>query len=196
MKLQVYTECQNQHVSMIKTYGELAKTFMFQSRFQEAYDNVNKGLKMVQAILPQSLSEAYLLYIKGEIDKRNQMNAPQCFNEALEIYKKNLGQEPKHPVVPMIYVSLAEILLEKDEVTKALEKVTEGLSLLKQIYGTIRHPNQALALETQGKIFAKQGKSDLAKKSFEDALDILSKAFGEDNKHEITTRIKKSKEML
>ena len=196
MKLQVYTECQNQHVSMIKTYGELARTFMFQSKFQEAYENMEKGLEMVQAILPQSLSEAYLLYIKGEIDRRNQINSLQFFNEALEIYKKNLGQEPKHPVIPMIYVSLAKLLLEKDELNKALEKVTDGLSLLKKIYGTIKHPNYALALETEGAIFAKQGKSDEAKKSLEAALDILSKAFGEDNKHETTTRIKKSKEML
>ena len=60
----------------------------------------------------------------------------QFFNEALEIYKKNLGQEPKHPVVPMIYVSLAQLLLEKDELNKAFEKVTEGLSLLKKIYGS------------------------------------------------------------
>ena len=107
----------------------------------------------------------------------------------------NLGQESKHPGIPMILVSLAEILLKEDELSKALEKITESLSLLKQIYSSIKHPNQALALETQGAIFVKQGKFDLAKESFEAALDILSEVFGDDNNHEAMKRIKKSKAM-
>ena len=195
MEHQVYTECKNQHLSIVKTYGELARTFMFQNKFQEAYDNVNKGLEMVQKILPKSLSEAQLLYIKGEIDRRNHVDNLQVFNEALELYTLNLGQESKHPGIPMILVSLAEILLKEDELAKALEKITESLFLLKQIYGSIKHPNQALALETQGAIFVKQGKFDLAKESFEAALDILSKVFGDDDNHEAMKRIKKSKAM-
>ena len=92
MEHQVYTECKNQHLSIVKTYGELARTFMFQNKFQEAYDNVNKGLEMVQKILPKSLSEAQLLYIKGEIDRRNHVDNLQVFNEALELYTMNLGK--------------------------------------------------------------------------------------------------------
>ena len=67
---------------------------------------------------------------------------------------------------------------------------------MKQIYGSIKHPNQAFAYETQGIIFTKQGKFDSAKESFEIALDILSDVLGDKNDHEITKRIKKSKDVL
>ena len=196
MQHQVYTECKNQHLSMVKTYGELARTFMLQNRFEEAYDNVNKGLEMIQRILPKSLSEAQLLYIKGEIDRRNNVDNLKVFEEALKIYTDTLGQESKHPGIPIIFISQATILSKNDELVQALEKITESLFLLKQIYGSIKHPNQAFAYETQGIIFTKQGKFDSAKESFEIALDILSDVFGDKNDHEATKRIKKSKDVL
>ena len=98
MEFQVYSECKSQHLSMVKTYGELGRVSLFQGKSHDAYENINKGLEMVQEILPQSLSHARLLYIKGEIDMKNDMeNAEKVFNEALEMYKLNLGQESRHP---------------------------------------------------------------------------------------------------
>ena len=95
-----------------------------------------------------------------------------------------------YPGIPLIQISLASISLQKEDLVKALETITESLFLFKQIYGSIRHPNQAHALETQGMIFAKQGKFDLAKESFEAALDILYEIFGDQNDHVSTARIK------
>merc|ERR1739844_4571 len=111
---------------------------------------------MVQEILPQCLSHARLLFIKGEIELKNDMdnsenaicpwdllnNSEKSFNEALEIYKINLGQESRHQGIPLILISLAEILLQKNDLVKALETITESLFLFKQIYGSIKHPNQ------------------------------------------------------
>ena len=193
MEHDVYSECNDQHLSLVKTYGELARVSFIQGKTQEAHDNVNKGLEMVQEILPQCLSHARLLFIKGEIEVKNNMNnSEKHFNEALEIYKINLGQESRHQGIPLILTSLAAILLQKNDLVKALETITESLFLFKQIYGSIKHPNQAHALETQGMIFAKQGKFDLAKESFQAALDILHDVFGEDHEHEVIRRVKVS----
>ena len=193
MEFQVYEECKNQHLSMVKTYGELARVSLFQGKSHDAYENLNKGLEMVQEILPQSLSHARLLYIKGEIDLKNDMeNAEKVFNEALEMYKLNLGQESGHPGIPLIQISLASIFLQKEDLIKAMETINESLFLFKQIYGLIRHPNQAHSLEIQGMIFAKQGKFDLAKESFEAALEILYEVFGDQNDHVSIVRMKYS----
>lgn len=193
MEFQVYEECKNQHLSMVKTYGELARVSLFQGKSHDAYENVNKGLEMVQEILPQSLSHARLLYIKGEIDLKNDMeNAEKVFNEALEMYKLNLGQESGHPGIPLIQISLSSIFLQKEDLIKAMETINESLFLFKQIYGSIRHPNQAYSLEIQGMIFAKQGKFDLAKESFEAALEILYEVFGDQNDHVSIARMKYS----
>ena len=49
--------------------------------------------------------------------------------------------------------------------------------------------NTKMEIQTQGMIFAKQGKFDLAKESFQAALDILHAVFGEDHDHEVIKRI-------
>ena len=70
-----------------------------------------------------------------------------------------------------------------------METITECLFLLSKIYGHIKHPNQADALEAQGMIFANEGNLVSAKDAFQSALDILHEVFGNKNEHESTKRI-------
>ena len=44
MEDQVYGECKNQHLSMVKTYGELARVSLFQGKTHNAYENMYIGI--------------------------------------------------------------------------------------------------------------------------------------------------------
>lgn len=94
MQERVYTEQGKKHMSMVNTYGGLARLARMKNSIEDASEKIKLGLDMLEEILtPELLSKSMtnvkLIMIKGDIeaDQKDNDRARKTFKSALDMLK-------------------------------------------------------------------------------------------------------------
>ena len=94
MQKKVYTEQGKKHMTMVNTYGGLARLARMNDSKEDASEKIKLGLNMLEEILSsellsKSLTKVKLIMIKGDIeaDQGDNDNARKTFESALEMLK-------------------------------------------------------------------------------------------------------------
>lgn len=94
MQEKVYTEQGKKHMTMVNTYGGLARLARMKDSKEDASEKIKIGLNMLEEILSpellsKSLTKVKLLMIKGDIeaDQGDNDNARKTFESALDMLK-------------------------------------------------------------------------------------------------------------
>lgn len=94
MQERVYTEQGKKHMSMVNTYGGLARLARMKNSIEDASEKIKIGLNMLEEILtPELLSKSMtnvkLIMIKGDIeaDQKDNDRARKTFKSALDMLK-------------------------------------------------------------------------------------------------------------
>lgn len=94
MQERVYTEQGKKHMSMVNTYGGLARLARMKNSIEDASEKIKIGLNMLEEILtPELLSKSMtnvkLIMIKGDIeaDQKDNDRARKTFESALDMLK-------------------------------------------------------------------------------------------------------------
>ena len=191
MQEKVYSEVKMKHLSMVKTYESLAMLYLNQDMIDKASEYLEQGLEVIEALVPEGITHARLLIIKGEIEAQNDdSKAEDIFDEALEMIQNVQGKESRHPGISRIHANLAKIYLDKNDTKKAAEHIDQSLALFKKTFGSIKHQDHATAYEIQALIYINLSEFNLANESFKKALKILRQVFNDDiDDNKMTQRI-------
>ena len=94
MQKKVYTEQGKKHMTMVNTFGGLARLARMNDSKEDASEKIKLGLNMLEEILSsellsKSLTKVKLIMIKGDIeaDQGDNDNARKTFESALEMLK-------------------------------------------------------------------------------------------------------------
>ena len=94
MQKKVYTEQGKKHITIVNTYGGLARLARMNDSKEDASEKIKLGLNMLEEImsaelLSKSLTKVKLIMIKGDIeaDQGDNDNARKTFESALEMLK-------------------------------------------------------------------------------------------------------------
>ena len=94
MQKKVYTEQGKKHMTMVNTYGGLARLARMNDSKEDASEKIKLGLNMLEEILSsellsKSLTKVKLIMIKGDIeaDQGDNDNARKTFESALDMLK-------------------------------------------------------------------------------------------------------------
>ena len=94
MQKKVYTEQGKKHMTMVNTYGGLARLARMKDSYEDASEKIKLGLNMLEEILSsellsKSLTRVKLIMIKGDIeaDQGDIDNARKTFESALDMLK-------------------------------------------------------------------------------------------------------------
>ena len=94
MQEKVYTEQGKKHMTMVNTYGGLARLARMKDSKEDASEKIKIGLNMLEEILSpellsKSLTKVKLIMIKGDIeaDQGDNDNARKTFESALDMLK-------------------------------------------------------------------------------------------------------------
>ena len=95
MQKKVYTEQGKKHMTMVNTYGGLARLARMKDSYEDASEKIKLGLNMLEEILrssellSKSLTNVKLIMIKGDIEANqgDNDNARKTFESALDMLK-------------------------------------------------------------------------------------------------------------
>ena len=96
MQEKVYTEQGKKHMTMVNTYGGLARLARMKGSYEDAIEKIKLGLNMLKEILEgspellaKSMTHVKLIMIKGDIEanQENNDNARKTFESALDMLK-------------------------------------------------------------------------------------------------------------
>ena len=190
MQEDVYEECAKQHPTMTRTYLGLANTLFQMSRLDQALDNVQNGIAMVEKLLPGCLTHCELLVCKTQIlIKMDGSKAKVEVDKAKIILDQMLEQGFILPIQGIIARMECELLIQDGLLDDALIKAQDSLDILNKSYGEFSHPQQAIAYELLGNLMAWKDDKVAAKLNFEKALQLLEAIFGEHQKHPLIDKI-------
>ena len=191
MQEDVYEECGKQHPTMTRTYLGLANTLLQMSRLDQALDNVQNGIAMVQKLLPGCLTHCELLISKTQIliKMDEGSKARSELDEAKTLLDQILEPGSTLPIQGIIARMESKLLIQDELLDDALIKAQASLDILNKSYGDFSHPQQALTYELLGNLMALKNDKVPAKLNFEKALELLEAIFGEHEKHPLIDRI-------
>ena len=191
MQEDVYEECAKQHPTMTRTYLGLANTLFQLSRLDNALDNVQNGIAMVEKLLPGCLTHCELLLSKAQILIKIDTSQATVELTRVKILLDQflMDSDLSLPIHGIIARMESEILLQDGLLDEALIKAQSSLEILSKTYGEFSHPQQALTYELLGKLMAWKNDKVTAKLQFEKALEILEATFGENQKHPLIDKI-------
>ena len=96
MQEKVYAEQGKKHMTMVNTYGGLARLARMKGSYEDAIEKIKLGLNMLKEILEgspellaKSMTHVKLIMIKGDIEanQENNDNARKTFESALDMLK-------------------------------------------------------------------------------------------------------------
>jgi len=143
---------QGKHMTMVKTYCGLARLALANDNLHDAMGHIETGLDMVKELLPDSITHAELLAVKGDIeldthtDQDRLANAEKTFKEALKMLEdnpntksssesqSNLEEWKCHPIVLNIYANLAFIFASRKDSANAVKYIKDVETMFQNIY--------------------------------------------------------------
>ena len=139
-------------MTMVKTYCGLARLALAKGNLHDAMDHIETGLDMVKDLLPNRITHAELLAVKGDIklddttDPDRLTNAEKTFKEALQMLEdnpntkssreswSNLEEWKFHPIVPHIYANQAFIFASRKDSANAVKYIKDVETMFQNIY--------------------------------------------------------------